>query len=287
MGAVFKREFKSYFTSLIGAIYAAVFLVVIGLYTAVYMFDYAYPNFEYVIGGVLFIMIILVPLLTMRTIAEDRKLKTDQLLMSLPLTSTKVVLGKYFALLTFYMIPCAIISTYPLIATLYGEIFWGTTYATILAFVLLSAALLAIGMFISSLTENQIIAAIISVLVVLFAYLGDDVASLISSEATVSYICFAVLALLLAVLVYVMMKNFLIPAIIAFAIVVGLTVVYLVQPTLLAGTFPSMMNWFSLFGRMDYFIYGIFDIQSIVYYLSVTSLFVVLTIQAVDKKRWS
>ncbi|MBR5137779.1 MAG: ABC-2 transporter permease [Clostridia bacterium] len=287
MGAIFKREFKSYFTNLIGAIYAAVFLVVIGLYTSVYVFDYAYPNFEYVIGSILFIMIILVPILTMRTVAEDRKLKTDQLLMSLPLTSSKIVLGKYFALLAFYLLPCAIIAIYPVIISMYGDIFWATTYATLMAFVLLSAALLAIGMFISSLTENQIVAAIISVLVVLFAYLGDSVADMISGDALVSYIGFSIIAVLFAVLIYVMMKNFLIPAIFTFVAVAALTVLFVLNPTLLAGTLPSVLKWFSLFGRMDYFIYGIFDIPSVVYYLSVTGLFVFLTVQAVDKKRWS
>ena len=287
MGAIFKREFKSYFTNLIGAIYAAVFLTVVGLYTSVYIFDYAYPNFEYVIGSILFMLIILVPILTMRTVAEDRKLKTDQLLMSLPLTSTKIVLGKYFALLCFYLIPCAIICLYPLIIAAFGEIFWGTTYSTLMAFMLLSAALLAIGMFISSLTENQIVAAIISVLVVLFTYLGTSIADIIPSDPTISYICFVVLALLVSTLIYFMMKNILVPVIVSFVAIAGLTIVFFLDNTLLAGTFPAMMNWFSLFGKIDYFIYGIFDIPSIIYYISVTALFIFLTIQSVDKKSWS
>ena len=287
MGAIFKREFKSYFTNMLGAIFAAVLLAVVGIYMTLYNFDGGYPNFEYVLGGILFTFIVLVPLLTMRTIAEDRRIKTEQLLLSLPVSSTQIVLGKYLALLCFFLIPCGVIALYPLILSMYGQIFWATTYATLLAFILLSAALLAIGMYISSLTENQIVAAIISVFVVLLAYMADTLAGMIPDSDMVSYIGFIVIALIVSVIVHIRLRNSVVTAIVALVSIGALTAVKIWNPTLLAGTLTSSVRWLSLFGRIDKFIYGMFDVTSIVYYISVTVLFVFLTVQSLDRKRWS
>ncbi len=287
MSAIFKREFKSYFTNMLGAIFAAVLLAVVGIYMTLYNFDGGYPNFEYVLGGILFTFIVLVPILTMRTIAEDRRIKTEQLLMSLPVSSTQIVLGKYFALLCFFLIPCGIIALYPLILSMYGQIFWATTYSTLLAFILLSAALLAIGLYISSLTENQIVAAIISVFVMLIAYMANTLAGMITDSDTVSYIGFIIISLIAAVIVQIRLKNTVVTAIVALVSVAALTVIKIWNPTLLAGTLTASIRWLSLFGRIDTFIYGMFDVTSIVYYISVAVLFVFLTVQSIDRKRWS
>ena len=120
-----------------------------------YNLQAAVSNFEYVPGFGSIIYAVIVPLLTMRTIAEERRQKTDQLLYSLPLSTTRVVLGKYLALLAVFLVPLAIIACYPLIFAQYGEVYLPTSYGTLLAFFLMGAALIAVGIFLSSLTDNQ------------------------------------------------------------------------------------------------------------------------------------
>ena len=123
---------------------------------------------------------VIVPILTMRVIAEERKQKTDQLLYSLPITTTQVVLGKYLALLVVYLIPLAIISLYPLIFSQYGDVYLLTAYGSILAFFILGAALIALGVFISSLTENQGFAAGIGIAVILLNYYSVSLSQSVS-----------------------------------------------------------------------------------------------------------
>ena len=111
------------------------------------------------------ILFLTIPILTMRSIAEDRRQKTDQLLYSLPLSLPKIVLAKYFALLTTAVLPTLVSLLYPLILSLYGTVNFGTTYTALLTQALFIALLCAIGMFISSLTESPAIAAILTLTV--------------------------------------------------------------------------------------------------------------------------
>lgn len=150
MIAVLKHELRIYFHSLTAYIFGAFLLVFVGLWAMLYNLEAAVSNFEYVLGSSTPIFIIIVPILTMRIIAEERKQKTDQLLYSLPVSTTEIVLGKYCALLLVYAIPLGIVATYPLIFSQYGEVYLLTAYGSLVAFFLLGAALLAVGVFISS-----------------------------------------------------------------------------------------------------------------------------------------
>ena len=159
MIAVLKHELRTYFRSLTAYVFGAFLLLFIGIGSVLYNLQAAVSNFEFVLGFSCLVFVVIVPILTMRVIAEERKQKTDQLLYSLPITTTQVVLGKYLALLVVYLIPLAIISLYPLIFSQYGDVYLLTAYGSILAFFILGAALIALGVFISSLTENQGFAA--------------------------------------------------------------------------------------------------------------------------------
>lgn len=164
MNAVYKKELKSYFTGMTGAIFVGFILLIAGIYTVVYNLKGLYPNFEYVLSGVSFIYLLTVPVLTMRSFAEEKHSKTDQLLYSLPISVTSVVMAKYLAMLTVLLIPCAVMAFYPLILCMFGTVHLTGAYAALLAFFLLGASLISIGMFVSSLTESQVISAVISLL---------------------------------------------------------------------------------------------------------------------------
>ena len=155
MKAIYKREVSSYFNSMIGWIFVAVLTVFIGIYFFAYNLFQGYPYFSLSLGSSLFIFMVVVPILTMRSMADERHTKTDQLLLTAPVSVTAVVLGKYFAMLTVFAVPVAIACLCPLIIALNGTAFLLADYGAILAFFLLGAVEIAVGMLISSLTERS------------------------------------------------------------------------------------------------------------------------------------
>ena len=167
MTAVYKRELKSYLTSMIGYLFIFFVLVLTGVYFSAYQLSAAYPKFEYTLSSLTFVFLIGVPLLTMRVLAEERKQKTDQLLLTAPVSVGNIVMGKYLALVTVYAIPVLIMCTYPLIMAKFGEVSYAASYTGILGFFLLGCANLAIGVFLSALTESQVIAAVLTVVFLL------------------------------------------------------------------------------------------------------------------------
>lgn len=183
MLAIYKRELKSYFTSMIGCIFIAFLTAFTGLYFMVYNLNSGYPYFSVVLESVMFVFIIAIPILTMRSFADERKNKTDQLLFTSPLSLTKVVLGKYFAMVSVLAIPNLIFCFFPLIIKLQGTAHLGVDYATLLAFFLIGCVFISIGMFISSLTESQIIAAIASVGVLFLLYMWEGILQYIPIDA--------------------------------------------------------------------------------------------------------
>ena len=170
MIAVFKHEVRVYFHSLTAYVFGAFLLVFVGIGAMMYNLQASVSNFEYVLSFSSIVFVVIVPILTMRIIAEERKQKTDQLLYSLPSTATQVIFGKFLSLLTVYIIPLCLISIYPLIFSQYGDVYLPTSYGSIFAFFVLGAALISIGIFISSLTDNQGFAAGIGIALILFNY---------------------------------------------------------------------------------------------------------------------
>lgn len=134
MTAVLKHELRNYFHTLTAYVFGAFLLAFIGLGATLYNLQAAVSNFEFVLSFGSLVFVVIVPILTMRVIAEEKKQRTDQLLYSLPITTTEVVLGKYLALLVVYLIPLAVVSVYPLIFARYGDVYLLTSYGSIFAF---------------------------------------------------------------------------------------------------------------------------------------------------------
>ena len=202
MLAIYKKELRSYFTSMIGYVFIAFFLVIIGIYFMIYNLMFGLANFEYCLSTVTFIFVLLVPLLTMRLMSEEKKQKTDQLLLTSPLSARSIILGKFFAVFTIFAIVMAIICMYPLIMSLYGSIPYASAYGSILGFTLLGGAYLAMGLFISSLTESQMVAAVISFAVFLFTALMEGFANIFPTDNKTAYMVFSVIVLLICLLLY-------------------------------------------------------------------------------------
>ena len=287
MSAVYRKELRGFFTSMIGYVFIAFVLLIAGIFITLTNFRTGYPNFEYSLGSISMILIFVVPILTMRVFAEERRSKTDQLLYSLPMTVTEMVLGKYLAAVTVFAIPCGVMCLYPIIMSLYGHVSFASAYGAMLGFFLLGAALIAVGVFMSSLTESQVISAVISFGAMIVIYMMSSLSSLVPAAASASYIAFAVVILLIALLVYYMTKNYWTAFTVAAALELVLAVFFFTGSSRFEGLFSRALGWLSFFSRLDNFIYGIFDITSLVYYLTVAAVFVFFTMQSVEKRRWS
>lgn len=287
MSAVFRHELRSYFHSLTAYVFGAFLLAVIGIGAMLYNLEAAVSNFEFVLSFASIIFVVIVPILTMRTMAEERRQRTDQLLYSLPITTTQVVLGKYLALLVVYLIPLAVISLYPLLFSRFGDVYLPTSYGSLFAFFLMGAALLAVGMFLSSLTDNQGFAAGIGIAAILLNYYSVSLAEYTSSTAMGSLIALYVIALLLGVVIRGLTRNENLAYGVAFVLIAALSVAYFVNSSAFEGLLPDIMTKLSLFRQFNSFVNGAFDLTAIVYYVSVMGFFLFLSVQSLEKRRYN
>lgn len=287
MFAIYKKELKNYFINMTGYIFIGFMLAITGIFTTLINLISTYPSFENVLSNITIVFLLIVPILTMRSVAEERHSKTDQLLYSLPVSVTQVVLAKYLAMFTVFLIPVGIISLYPLILSIFGTVYLGTAYGALLGFTLLGASLIAVGMFMSSLTESQVIAAVTSFGVIFAMYLMSAIASLIPAGAMASLVAFAIVVLIFAGVVYSLTKNSTVAGITAAAGAFILAGIYFINSSIFDGLFANVLNWLSVFDRFSTFTTGLFDLTSVVYYVSLIVLFVFGTVQSVEKRRWS
>lgn len=286
MKAVFKHEAGLYSHGLLAYVFGAFLLEFIGIGAMLYNINAAVANFEYALGTFCIGFVALVPILTMRVLAEEKKQKTDQLLSLLPLSSTDIILGKYFAMALVFVIPMLVACVYPLIFSMYGEVYLPTSYGALFAFVFLGLALIAIGMFISSLTESQGMAAGLCVVVMLFCYYSASLADYIASTAF-NLVALVVIAALLALLVRRLTCSDAAGILVLVLSLAAVGVVWLVSPDSLATLLPDLMSRLSLFERFYTFVNGVFDVTAIVYYLSVAAFFLFLCVQSWEKKRYN
>ena len=287
MIAIFKHELRLYFHSLTAYVFGAFLLLIVGIGAMLYNLQAAVSNFEYVLSFSSMIFAVIVPILTMRVIAEERKQKTDQLLYSLPISTTKIIVGKYLALLVLYLIPLAVISTYPLIFSQYGEVYLLTSYGSLIAYFVMGAALIAIGVFISSLTENQGFAAGIGIAAILFNYFSVSLAEYVSATAAGSSIVLFVLAGVLGWIIKHLTKNENLGYGVGLTLMAAVVAVFWLDSSKLEGLVPEIMKTLSLFDRFETFVNGVFDMTAIVYFVSIIIFFLFLSVQSLEKRRYN
>ena len=287
MKAVFKHELRTYFHSLTAYIFGAFLLAFVGIGAMMYNIQAAVSNFEYVLSFGCLVFVVIVPILTMRVIAEERKQKTDQLLYSLPITTTQVILGKYLALLVVYLVPLAVISLYPLIFAQFGEVYLLTSYGSILAFFIMGAALMAVGLFISSLTDNQGFAAGIGIAVILLNYYSVSLSEYVSSTAFGSLVALCVIFLILGAVIHHLTKNETLGYGVSFVAIAASLGLYFLDETKFEGLLPNIMTKLSLFERFYAFVNGVFDLTAVVYYGTVIIFFLFLSVQSLEKRRYN
>jgi len=287
MTAVLKHELRNYFHTLTAYVFGAFLLAFIGLGATLYNLQAAVSNFEFVLSFGSLVFVVIVPILTMRVISEEKKQRTDQLLYSLPITTTEVVLGKYLALLVVYLIPLAVVSVYPLIFARYGDVYLLTSYGSIFAFFVLGAALIALGVFISSLTDNQGFAAGIGIAVILLNYYSASLSEYVSSTPAGALIAAFALVIVLGVVIRHLTKNEHLAYGFYFLAGGAVLILYLADSEAFSGLLPSVMKTLSLFERFYVFVNGVFDLTAIVYFVTFAAFFLFLSVQSLEKRRYN
>ncbi len=295
MTAVYKRELRSYFNSMIGYVFIFIILAFIGIF---FMFTNlmsnseqgSYPYFAAAMSSAMIILVFTIPILTMKSIAEERRSKTDQLLLTYPVKVSSIILGKYFAMVTVFAIPLIIACLCPLVIS------WESAgagsllidYSTILAVLCLGSLFVSIGMFISSLTESQVIAAVASMGTFLLLFFWSTLTNYIPETATANFIGFLIILAVILVLLQNLTRSNLITTIVGAVCGGGLIACYLIDQTLLNGLLKKFFGMFSITEALGNFSsYYVFDLKGLLLFLSLSVLFVFLTIQTVQKRRWS
>ena len=185
MKAIFKREFLSYIHSVVGLLFMAVTVFFFGLYAAVYNLASGYPYVSYTLSAILFLFLLSIPVLSMRILADERKQKTDQLILTAPVSVGRIVLGKYLAMAAIFLIPVAGICIFPIFLQKFGTVPMAESYVAILAFALYGLTCMAVGILVSSFTESQVIAAVLSFAILFITYMMQGIESLISQTGNV------------------------------------------------------------------------------------------------------
>lgn len=288
MLAIYKREFKSYFQSMVGCVFVAFLVAFTGIYFTAYNLNSGYPYFSYTLSGSLIVFIVGIPLITMRSFAEERKNKTDQLLLTAPVSLTKIVLGKYLAMISVVAIPNLIFCLFPLLIKMNGTAYLKTDYISIGVFFLLGCVYVAIGMFMSALTESQMIAFITTFGLLLILYLWNGIIGFLPSSAIGSLIGLIVILTIIIAYVYHMTENWMLSAVLEVIGIVASVATYIVKSSLFENLLTKILGKLALADIFtDITNNHIVDITGIVLYLSVIAIFIVLTIQAIQKRRWS
>lgn len=287
MLAIYKKELRAYFNSVLGWLFVAFFLAFVGLYVFLYNLLEGYAFIGYALSSVTLIFALLVPMVTMRIMAEENRQKTDQLLLTAPVSLWKIVLGKYFALVSLVGIAMLIICLYPLILSQFGVVNFAMSYGAIFGFFMIACAYMAIGLFISSLTESQAFAAVMTFIVVLLTCLADGIAGLIPTTTKAAWITYSVLWALVVIWLWRVLKNATVAAVIFAVGECILTLIYRFDATLFEGTIPKVFGTVSLISVYDEMVDGVFELRMPVYYASIAFVFCFLTYQTIRKRRYS
>ena len=287
IGYIYDREFNSSFHSLYGYVFTAFMLLVAGIYVTGDCLRGGSGNFAGVMGSMSFIYLIVIPILTMRVFAEERRQRTEQLLYALPVSMGQVVIGKYLALISVLAVPTIIMAFYPPILAFFGDVDLLGAYCALIGFYLCGCALCAVGVFLSSLADNQAIAAGMCFVAMLLLFFLSSLANLVSATASGTLLAASVLVVLLGLLTFSLTRSKKASIAITASLEAVLVVLYILFKDAFTGLFPAVMKRLSVFDRYYVFLDGIFDLTGLVYMVSFIAIFLLLTTLSMEKRRWN
>ncbi len=285
MFAIYKRELKSYMLSLYGPLFIGLMLLVSGIFTFVYNYRSLSSGFEYTVGYIAMGMIVLIPLLCMRSIAQEKKTGTIRLLYALPLKSIQIILGKYLALLTVVAIPIGVMAFYPLILSTHGSVYFPKAYVSLLMLFCLGAALTALCMFLSSVTDSMVVASVLGIGSCLLLYLINFISVIFPTAPAASFVAVILLCLLLGLILFTQTKNWLIGLGGTVLCLIPAVIVFIMNSSLYEALFSKLLNKLAFFSMINNLAYGSFKLSMPIVFISTVIFFFALTVLSLEKKR--
>lgn len=287
MTAIFLREFKGYFNSMLGWVLTGVMLLFGGLYFTAVNLQGGYTDLSYTLYSFIIVLLIFVPLLCMRSFAEEKRSRTDQLLLTSPVSIPGIVMGKYLSLLAMFAVPLGVYALYPLLMKALGAANFAASYSGLLAYIFLGAALIAVCMYLSTLTENQIVAALSGFGVLLVCYLMPAIQTLFTAGSSLALVVFAIILGAASLIIGLRSRSLVLGGGVFAVGCIALAVLFSVRSAALTTAFSEVLGALALFEPFLNFVNGLFDVTALVYYAGVAGLFLFLTGQALEKRRWN
>lgn len=290
MTAIFKRELRSYFHGMLGYVLTAFLLASSAIYFLALNLGYGLTDFGYyTLYRTIFMLLLYIPVLTMRSLAEERRSRTDQLLLTSPVPVWGIVLGKFFAMCAVFALPCLMDVVMILILWALGGTVpaLAANFAALLCYFLLGCAAIAIGEFLSGLTENPIIAAVAGFSVLLLAYMMPSLRSLFNAGSAVALAVFTAIAGAASLMAGLRTRSFILGCLTFAALCLGLTGLFLLQSAWLTEAFSAVLSVLCFFTPFEDFVNNSFSLPTLVYYLTVTGMFLFFTAQSIEKRRWN
>lgn len=287
MTAIFLREFKGYFNSMLGWVLTGVMLLFGGLYFTAVNLQGGYTDLSYTLYSFIIVLLIFVPLLCMRSFAEEKRSRTDQLLLTSPVSIPGIVMGKYLSLLAMFAVPLGVYALYPLLMKALGAANFTASYSGLLAYFFLGAALIAVCMYLSTLTENQIVAALSGFGVLLVCYLMPAIQTLFTAGSSLALVVFAIILGAASLIIGLRSRSLVLGGGVFAVGCIALAVLFSVRSAALTTAFSAVLGALALFEPFLNFVNGLFDVTALVYYAGVAGLFLFLTGQALEKRRWN
>ena len=283
-------ELRSFFHGMMGYLLTAFLLAASGIYFLALNLGYGLTDFGYyTLYRTIFMLLLYFPVLAMRSLAEERRARTDQLLLTSPVSVWGIVVGKYLALCTVFTLPCLADGIMIVVLWLLGGTAsaCGANFAALLCYFLLGCAAIAVCEFCSGLTENQIIAAVMGFSALLVAYMMPSLRSMFNAGSAVALVVFTALSAGASLAVGLRTRSFTLGCFCFAALCAGLSALFLLRSAWLTEAFSAVLSALCLFAPFEEFVNNSFSIPTLVYYLTVTVLFLFFTAQGIEKRRWN
>ena len=287
MKAIYKREIKMYFNSMIGYVFIAFFVLITAIYFSIQNIVVLSPDFQNILSNVIMMFLILGPMLTMRLLSEEKNKKTDQLLLTAPVSIPSIVLGKYFAAVTVFLISLLITGIFPVILAFFGTVAVAQIIGTYIGFFLLGSAFIAVGLWVSSITDNQIVSAVATFAAIFLLLMVQTIVKAASGSQGFSLMFAGIIALIIAFYFYYNTKNSEISITLFIIEMAVLLILYFVKRSIFTGLAGKFAMMFAVLTRFQNFAMGLLDVSSIVYFISFIAVFLYFTIRVIEKRRWS
>ena len=285
MQAIIKREFKSFFSGILGYLTASLMLILMGIYASLYNFQDGYSDFEYVLNEMCSAYLIITPIITMRSFAEERRAKIDQLLLTSPISPISIVLGKYFAIMGLLLIPVLFACFYPLIYLQYGQVNLPIVYSSIFAYYLLGSATVSLGILVSSLCSNSTIAGLVTFFLLFLSYIMSGLLRMVSSSEMVAHFIVVLITIIAGAIVYSITRSKRAALLCILSFIAIATFFFWIFPVAFVEYLLQSLRSIQIFAQFSVFTYGLLDFSILLNYLCFSAVFLLLCSCVIESAR--